>query len=189
MKKTAIISILISLISLCGCTGYREIQRGYFITAIGFTKQSNDFGIILETLSPYDTEPSGEKSNIISGSGKTLDAAYGEVNQSLTKSLYFEHCGAIVVSRDFTESEMSEIFDFCTNLDTLNIDAYVAQTDNVTALFESKTADESVGYSIIGLIKNAGNNTFLNQLYQIKRQDAQTVLPTVNVQNNTLVLE
>ena len=189
MKKTAIISILISLISLCGCTGYREIQRGYLVTAIGFIKQSNDFGIVLETLSPSEIELSGEKSNVLSGSGRTLDTAYGEVNQSLTKSLYFEHCGAIVVSRDFTESEMSEIFDFCTNLDTLNIDVYVAQTDDVTALFESKTADESVGYSIIGLIKNAGDNTFLNQLYQIKRQDAQTVLPTVNIQNNTLGLE
>ena len=189
MKKTAIISILISLILLCGCTGYREIERGYFVTAIGFTKQSNDFGIILEMLSPSDIEPSGEKINVLSFGGKTLDAAYGEVNQSLKKPLYFEHCGAIVVSRDFTENEISEIFDFCSNLDELNIDVYVARTDDVTAIFESQTADESVGYSIIGLIKNTGDNVFLNQLYQIKRQDAQAVLPTVIAQNNTLVLE
>lgn len=189
MKKTAIISILISLILLCGCSGYREIERGYFVTAIGFTRQNGGFDIVLETLSPSDIEPSGEKSNVLSCSGKTLDAAYGEISKRLTKPLYFEHCGAIVVSRDFTESERSDIFDFCTTLDTLNIDVYVAQTDDVTALFESKTAEESVGYSIIGLIKNADDNVFLNQLYQIKRQGVETLLPTVIAQNNTLVLE
>lgn len=189
MKRKAIILTLISLILLCGCTGYREIERGYFVTAIGFTKQNGGFGIVLETLAPSDIEPSGEGNNLLSGSGKTLDAAYGKIKNSLTKSLYFEHCGVIVVSRDFTENEILEIFDFCTALNTLNIDVYVAQTDDVTALFETETTDESVGYSIIGLIKNAGNNGFSNQLYQIKRQGVKTVLPTVSVRNNTLVSE
>ena len=192
MKKALIFLLCVSLFLCCGCTGYREIERGYFVTAIGFTKQGRNFNIILETLSPSDVQPSGETSHVLSGSGKTLDAAYDEINKSLIKKLYFEHCGVIVFNQNFTEDELSEIFDFCSTFKTLNIDAFAVKSDDVKLLFETEAADESVGYDIIGLVKNAGDNVFSNQLYQIERQRKRgisTILPTVSAKNNTLILE
>lgn len=194
MKKALSALATLLLILCCGCsTGYREIERGYFVTAVGIQERENKIQIILETLSASDREPGSESVKILYGEGESLSNAYGNIKKSLVKSLYFEHCGVIAADNGFTENEISEILDFCNDLETLNIDVYVVRTDNAAALFETETAYKSVGYSIIELIKNSGSyDNAENQLYNIRKRYAggsAEKLPSVNVKNDTLILE
>ena len=49
---------------LSGCTGYREIDRGYFVTAIAFSKKDTSTTVYIEALSSSDiTEEKDKKIN------------------------------------------------------------------------------------------------------------------------------
>lgn len=192
MKKLKLFICVFILITLCGCTGYRETERGYLVTAIGFRKDNGKVEISLETLTASDTAQNSESGNILYGAGQNLTEAYYSLKSSLLKDVYYEHCGVIVVENSFDEEETVEILTFCRTLQSLGIGVYVVKSDNVSGLFETRILDESVGYGIIGLIKNAGQDKFSNKLYQIeKNQAAQKtfVLPKVNAKNNILILE
>lgn len=194
MKKALAAIAGLLLIMCCGCsTGYREIERGYMVTAVGIHAEENKIQIILETLSSSDREPGSESIKILYGEGDNLNRAFGSIKKSLVKSLYFEHCGVIALDSDFTDSEISKILDFCNDLETLNIDVYVVRTHNTAALFETEAAYKSIGYSVIELTKNTGaNGSVSNQLYNVRKRYSSGEnfkLPVVTVKNNTLVLE
>ena len=189
MKKLTLFLCVLSLTLLCGCTGYRETERGYLVTAIGFKKSSGKIGISLETLVASDTEQNNESENILYGEGKDIVSAYSDIKRQLLKDIYFEHCGVIAVENGFDDNETTEILNFCRGLQSLNIGVYVVKTDDINALFETKVSHESVGYAVIGLIKNAGDSDFSNKLYEIQKNQTAFTLPQIKKKDNTLFLE
>lgn len=192
MKKVLVFICIAGLIFACGCTGYREIERGYLVTAVGFKKQSDKTEIVLETLLPNDTAENIKETEILSGAGTNFSYAYKNLQNSLVKALYFEQCGVVAVDGTFSPDEIATILEFCHNLPSFNIGVYVIKTDNINSLFEN---GGTAGYDIIGLIKNKTENQgdiFSNQLYQIERdmsKEKTISLPEINVINKKFVLE
>lgn len=187
-----VILICICLVSLSGCSGGKEIEDGYIVTSIAFRKNGNETEIILEVLLPRSTELIDKNNTLLYGKGESFEKAYCEIQKSLVKSLYFEHCGAIIISNDYTTNEIEKIFDFCKKNKLLNIDVYAVLTDDFDKFFKTEKTGESLGYDIIELLKNSEFKSTKNQIYQIEKQYALGLapeLPVVNVKNNILILE
>ena len=53
MKKLCIVFLALALIFCSGCNGYKEIERGYFVTAVGFKIGDNGIKILLEHLGVF----------------------------------------------------------------------------------------------------------------------------------------
>lgn len=191
MKKTVLIIIIISLFLLCGCTGYREINRGYLATAIGFAQKDGKFNVIIETISSFDILDAPSERLLLSGEGNTLEDAVGNIKSQLVKHVYFEQLGTVVLQENFNEAQQEQIIDFLKNTYNVSYGVYLVKTADVTALFETQTHNGVLGYDIIGLIKSfqtQGDTKTQNQIYQYERQKG-TKLPVVAVAGKKLIFE
>jgi len=195
MKKSVVLACAIALMMLCGCTGYREIDQGYIVTAIGFKKNSDETEIVLEVLTPSGTAEKVKDTNVLSGTGKSEKEAYNDIKSQLVKDIYLDHCGLVAIEGGFNTKELTEVLQFCNTLQSLNIGAYVINTNNVEDLFDAKAVRMSVGYDVIRLIKNAakGNGqSFSNQVYQLQRDFSagkSPQIPLVNITDKKISLE
>lgn len=190
MKKSALLITVISLILLCGCTGYREINRGYTVTAMGFIEKDGNFNIIIETMSSSDVTDKPPEKIVLSGSGVTLEAAFGNLKSQLIKPLYFEQLGTIVLDSDLNQLQQDEIMDFFENLQSVSWGIYIVQSSDINALFDTETPGGILGYDIIGLVKNfenQGGSELSNQFYQLRR--APSALPVVDIADNQLIFK
>lgn len=195
MKRILIFMCAVSLVLLCGCKAAREIERGYFVTAIGFKLSDDKTEMILEILSPTNAAGSSNKTDILSGKGDTVTAAYEDIKRGLVKDIYFEHCGIVAIEGGADSKALTELLKFCNTLQSLGVGVYVVKTDDVYNVFDSDTVNESVGYDVIGLIKNTaenGDTKVLNQIYQIGRtlsSGKEPSLPLVTSADGKLSLE
>lgn len=183
MKKLCFVIALSLIFALCGCTGYREINRGYLVTAIGFLKEDGQASILIEAISSSDVLDEKSERVVLTDSGENVKAAYNNLKASLVKPLYFEQLGTVV----FENGETDDV-EFLNEIPNLNFGIYVVQTDDVKALFEHNTSNGAIGYDIIGLIKNhnkENDNKILTQFYKVKQNPR---LPTVNFTGGRLVI-
>ncbi|MDO4607654.1 MAG: hypothetical protein Q4B40_00495 [Clostridia bacterium] len=175
MKKIILSLVCVGL--LCGCSGYKEINNGFLVTSVAVGKTDNDIEIMLNVI-----QPENEKGLILSGSGTDLKSAYKEIKKSQTKTLYFEHCGTIVLNQNI-KGETKQILNFCKSQMNIPIAAQVVYCSDAKALFNA----DQTGYDVISLIKNTGGNG-QNRIYKIE-QGKNTKIPTVAVKDNTMVFE
>lgn len=194
MKKSALILLTVAVALLCGCTGYREINRGYLTTALGFSIDDGDFTITLETISSSDVTDKPSEVITLSGRGKSLDDAYTALEKQLVKPLYFEQLGTIVISNALDDAQIKLAIDFYKKLPSANYGIYLVKTNDISALFNSETAGGVLGYDVIGIIKNFEKRNSVklsNRLYEINRigfLKGVANVPVVNVADGKLEL-
>lgn len=184
MKKICFIVSFILIIALCGCTGYREIDRGYLVTAIGFSKADDKVDILIEAMSSSDVSDKKNERVVLTGSGDDEKSAYINLKTSLVKPLYFEQLGAVV----FEDMETVNA-EFLNEIPNLNFGIYIVRTDDIKNLFENDSPSGVLGYDIVGLIKNynkESDDKILSQFYKV-RQNGE--LPVVNFIDGRLVVE
>ncbi len=179
MKRCIVFLCVFCVLVLCGCS-YREIDRGYLVTAIGFQKENVKSKIYIEAISSSDVNDSPPTRVVLESEGSNFENALTNLNRSLVKPLYFEQLGAAVISGDQTDEGIS----FLKSIKNINYGIFVVKTDDIDLLFKSQTPSGVLGYDIIGLIKN--NGKFKNQLYQNGRLDFY--LPLVNFSSDKLTL-
>ncbi len=188
MKKIIVFAICAVCLLFCGCSGYKEIERGYFVTSIGVAKKSESYTLFVETL-VYENDMQGKK--IMSSDGENIEKAFEQLKKQLVKNLYFEHCGIIALQSDLND-ELSEILDFFKKSNFFNADVYIVTTDDTALLFNGVNSNQAIGYGVISLIKNADEKDFCSQIYMLERRltyKESFKLPKVNIENNVLVLE
>lgn len=167
MKKLLLFTILLLCFLFSGCTGYREIDRGYFVTAIAFSKNGDNTTIFIEALSSSDVIEEDSKKVLLTGSGNSVSEAYADLKNSLIKPLYFEHLGAVVF-----EDEGYDNIAFLKQITNIKSDVYIVKTHNMDALFKNDTSNGTVGYDVVSLIKHTekeSGKTFLNRLYNAQK--------------------
>lgn len=182
MKKRLALIIVALSVMLCGCGGYREIDRGYLVTCIGISTKDGAVNILAEVLSSsYAAEKSSDRV-VLSGSGESVSLAYKDLKDSLVKPLYFEQLGAVVLENtDFQNSK---------EIDGVKQDVYLVKTDDIKSLFESDTPSGVLGYDIITLIKTQSKQKKIeisNQLYN--SQNKSFDLPIVNFIGGKLIIK
>ena len=184
MKKFCFILLTVLIFAFYGSTGYREIDRGYLVTAIGVLKENDNTTVLIEAMSSSDVSDKRNNRVVLSGSGENTKKAYENLRVSLVKPLYFEHLGTVIFDADIGDDS-----DLLEEIPNLNYGVYVVQTDNVKTLFENATPNGVLGYDIIGLIKNHNkerDNKVLCQLYVYRKTDRLLV---VNLNDGRLVVE
>lgn len=190
MKKIAVILTLVTLIFLCSCTtGYREINRGYLVTAIGITAQDEKLNIYIEAVSSSDVTDQPSQRVVLTGEGNNISSAYKNLNSSLVKSLYFEQLGTAILSADLSTDIYSEFFKFLKDFESISLGIYIVKTLDIKMLFEFESPNGVLGYDIIGLIKMREKQNGVkssNRFYQIEPINLN--LPLVNLENEKLVL-
>ena len=171
MKKFAILLIFILLFLLCGCAGYREIDRGYLVTALGISHLNGQTNLMVEAVTSSDV------------SDESSDAAFKQVKSQLVKPLYFEQLGAVVFDDDVNDKDIK----FLKNIENINYGIYLVKTNDINTLFNAESPSGVLGYDIIGLIKNYNKENggkITNQFYHIQRNKNR--LPIVNVADGSL---
>ena len=169
-------------IMLCGCGGYREINRGYLVTGFGISEQNGTVTVLAEALTSSDVSDNPSKRVVLSGSGKTVSLAYENLKASVVKPLYFEQLGTVVL-QNVNAQEVKKLSD-------IKQDVYLVKTDDIKLLFGADTPSGVLGYDIISLIKTHIKQTkteISNQLYN--SQNEKFVLPEVNFKSETLTIK
>lgn len=193
MKKVAFLFVMLSLLTLCGCNGYREIERGYLVTAIGFKQNENEVVIAVNAMSSGETNDSASQNVTLYAEGKTLFDAYNALKSQLVNPLYFDHLSVVVIE-DSASTLQSEIIGFCESLRSVSLGLYVVSTPELQLLFEAPTPSDMLGYDIMSLIENynkQNNITANNQLYKLQKtlsSGDKISLPSVRVIDKKLEL-
>lgn len=170
---------------MCGCTDYREIERGYLVNTIGICKAGGGTQIYLEVQTTALAEKVLEK-KVLTVNGSSIDDTFSNLNSHLVKPLYFEQVAAVVFDSEPTEKDIN----FLTNNLNLNYGVYIVKSQNVSMLFSYDSPSHILGYDIITLIKNFDKENKINskcQLFEIIKH--KNTLSTVNVCNDKLVFE
>lgn len=187
MKKAAVILTVILLGLMCGCTGYREIDRGYLATAIAFSSNGEKIDIIIEALSSSYSPDTPPDTQILTASGDTANQAFNLLKSQLVKPVYFEQLGTVVLDLNLSDTEKQDIMRFLKSLQRISLGVCFVNTADADALFKADTPNGILGYDIVGLIKNfekENGKKILNRFYQIEKGDG--VLPLVNTNEKQL---
>ena len=190
MKKTVLFLVAILLFLLCGCTGYREIDRGYLVTAIGISQENQKTNIFIEAISSSDVADKPSERVVLTGIGDNIDAAFKNLNSSLVKPLYFEQLGAAVFDAALSEKVYMDFLTFLKQHDSINLGIYIVNTNDVKKLFEFESPNGVLGYDIMGLIKMYEKETrikVVNKLYQLEYN--KNPLPTLKLDEDKFILD
>lgn len=183
MKRIAPL-FLLGVILLCGCTDYREIERGYLVSAIGISKSDKGAQIYLEAQTTALADKTLEKV-VLTDQGSSISNAFENLKSHLVKPLYFEQLAVAV----FDKSLNLEDLNFLTNLLNTNYGIYIIKTEDIKTLFEYDSKSKTLGYDIITLIKNfekEQNTKTHSRLFEVlKYKNAPS---TVNIYDEKLTL-
>lgn len=190
MKKTVLFLVAILLFLLCGCTGYREIDRGYLVTAIGISQENQKTNIFIEAISSSDVADTPSERVVLTGIGNNIDAAFKNLTSSLVKPLYFEQLGTAVFDAALSEKVYMDFLTFLKQRDSINLGIYIVNTNDVKKLFEFESPNGVLGYDIMGLIKLYEKETrikVVNKLYQLEYN--KTSLPALKLDEDKFILD
>lgn len=149
MKKSFILILsVLCFASLCGCGGYKEPDGRYTVAALGISKGEN-YRIIAETVS-IGTDNATADPRIFVGEGKTLKAAFCDVNSMFSKEIMLDHCAAVVMENSVGEN--GEILKYLLSLG-LNPSACTVRTEDVADLLSAVPERSAVGYDIMGIVR------------------------------------
>ena len=190
MKKTVLFLVAILLFLLCGCTGYREIDRGYLVTAIGVSQENEKTNIFIEAISSSDVADTPSERVVLTGIGNNIDAAFKNLTSSLVKPLYFEQLGTAVFDDALSDKVYMDFLTFLKQRDSINLGIYIVNTNDVKKLFEFESPNGVLGYDIMGLIKLYEKETrikVVNKLYQLEYN--KTSLPALKLDEDKFILD
>ena len=193
MKKIILLAVVLSLLLLCGCTGYREIDRGYIVTAIGVSQKEGKINLFVEAISSSDVVDKPSERVVLHSTGDNINTAFKKLKESLVKPLYFEQTGTVIVEKSVNNVGKKELLDLCKKHSAIGLGVYIVSTDELNSLFEINSPNGILGYDVIGLIDNyekSTNKKLFNRLFEIKRQGfLANNLPVVSVIDNRLKLK
>ena len=193
MKRIILLAVVLSLLLLCGCTGYREIDRGYIVTAIGVSQKEGKINLFVEAISSSDVVDKPSERVVLHSTGDNINTAFKNLKESLVKPLYFEQTGTVIVEKSVNNVGKKELLDLCKKHSDIGLGVYIVSTDELNSLFEINSPNGILGYDVIGLIDNyekSTNKKLFNRLFEIKRQGfLANNLPVVSVIDNRLKLK
>lgn len=169
---------------LCGCMGYKEIDKGYLVTAVGISNKNDNAGIFIEAISASDTAKGENERIVLASNGNDIYQAYSNLKTTLVKPLYFEQLGAVII-----EGYLDDGLNFIKQIPNINYGIYITKTDDVKLLFESYSAKGLLGYDIISLIKTQQKQNAKKLSTQYFEIQNTKNLPTINILSGKLIIE
>ena len=196
--KAKIISVLcaINILFLCGCNGYREADNGYIVTAIGFDGE-DEISVSVEVVTAGGNELRSEPSSeILFGKGKSPMEAIFSLNSQISKNLVFEHCGAIIIGRNLSETHLEKVLKYGKDTKELNFAVDVFISENAGELLKnSKSVSVARGFDIASNLKETRSETgidYQNKFYEIYmeyKEGNNYTLPFLSVKDERIIID
>lgn len=184
MKHIAITLLIFCLLIISGCTDYREIERGYLVSAIGISKAAENTTIYIEAQTTYLSDKVLEKT-ILTNNGNGLKEAFKNLKTQLVKPLYFDQTGVVIFDSQPTKTDLS----FLTNELKVNYGVYIVNSNDIKSLLDYDSPSAVLGYDIITLIKNyEKENDIKTHCRLFEALKSKPVLPNINLSQNTLII-
>ncbi|MBR4909748.1 MAG: hypothetical protein IKZ47_00290 [Clostridia bacterium] len=170
MKK-AIAAVLLALlpIALCGCSGYRETDNEYIISAIAFKNSGGGFLAYAEVLD-IGSDSDSTENKIFKARGDTPYKAVNALIYMLPKNAVFDHCAVAITENNIYGEDLKSVFDYLFDAKNLNLGIYMYNTAGVDDIFSCKAQELSVGYDIMAIQTNIEKTTgipFKNKYYEV----------------------
>ena len=189
MKRAALLLVSLCLILTCGCSGYREIDSEYLISAIAFEKEGKSFHVYAEvrSISTQDKEP---ESKLFDADGDTPYEAVNNMALLLPKKAVFDHCGTAIIDEKITGKDFKSVIKYLYDTRNLNLGIYLFAAKDVKKILSCDPQAISVGYDIMSIQDNMEKTSgvkFKNKYYEtVSRTMANGgfCLPVVSVNDD-----
>ena len=179
MKKTFKIAVILALVlSLCGCFDYREIEKSYIVSAVGFDKAQDNFIVCLEAAN-------NEKNRVFLASGKDFNAAFKNIGKQFAKEPEFSHTACIVLGDRLDSEAQRAAIAFCGDIKNLSLTAGVIGTRDTASLLGCEPYDETVGFDILKILKK---NKLESSLFYEFAVGSEILLPCFEATSEGVVL-
>lgn len=167
MLKKFFILFLALCATLCGCNGYRETNQGLFVTAICFEAVDEGYNSAIEIIYSLENE-SNTAREVLYSSAATPALCMAQFKSSLSRELYFEHCGAVIVNDSASDSQIHQLVDYC-KTQGINLSSFVVVTSDLKQLLEASGFSGNTGFDIMTLMKKLrveSRMSFSNRIYE-----------------------
>lgn len=187
MKK--VLLVLPIFLCLCGC---QKTEPEYLISAIGFDNNGGMLNTCFEAVI-INSETQSEELKIIEVQGETVEECVKNLSRKCTQGYLLSHCGVLVIGQSVTERQLNGIYDFCFKEPDITLSVLLVETENAKSLLSNKPVSTiSVGYDIMGVIKQYGENknvSFKNRYFEIIAQGGKPTLPKIQPLSEGYYLE
>jgi spore germination protein KC len=127
MKKTAVLALLVLL--LAGC-GFKDIDKRFFVTAIGIDNSGNPdkrYRVSLKLAIPSQTiVPGQSKFQIVQQDANTLTEAVRLIKSKVDKDLEFGHAKIFILGKSLAEQGIAEPLDWLVRRGDIQLIGYMA---------------------------------------------------------------
>lgn len=191
LKKISVLLCVCLSCLLCGCMGYRETNQGLFVTAMCFESTEEGYNAAIEVIYSSENE-SGIKRELLYSTGATPAICMAAFSSGITRELYFEHCGAIIINEAMPHSNIDQIIDYCKQLKALNLSSFLVVTPDINQLLEISSFSGNVGFDVMNLMKRIRKESeivFSNRIYETQKamqNESGCALPRLSVKQNKL---
>lgn len=194
-KFTAIMLVILTGVTLCGCSSGYETDSSFIVSAVGFDLSDGGFSVSVEAL-VTESGKDGPESAVFSGEGETPDGAISEIMSLLPKNLAFDHCGTVVLGNGLLEKNFSDIMEFCRKKSSLNLAVLLVCTENAKNLLSGDPPSSySVGYDVMGILEQNGkkkNIDYGNRFYELENRMGEAdkiMLPYFSLKDGCICLD
>ncbi|MCQ2451225.1 MAG: hypothetical protein MJ080_04545 [Clostridia bacterium] len=161
--KNKVLSVVLAVVimaAFCGCSGYREPDSSYIVTALGFDAD-DEITVSAEVVTAGGSERSNEPySEILTGRGDTPEDAVFSLNSQISKILMFDHCTAVIVGKTLSQDRFEDVIEYGLKLKELNFSVYMTVCDNAADLLNnSKSISVARGFDIASNIRETKKDT------------------------------
>lgn len=151
MIKKSIISIIVVVFLLCGCSksDYIEPEKRTVVTAVLINFSDNSYEISLEIV---ENSEEGDEAKFIPqyifGSADNLNLALENAQLEISKEISLFHCPIIICDKYTYNSKSDEIYDFIIKTSQISLAVDLVICENIKEILEQKNEEEFLGYEI-----------------------------------------
>ncbi len=171
-RYASVLLVVCILLLLCACSDYREIERGYLVTALCFGGEGEALTVRVETLFSAADGNSAPETKILTASGENAFGALDNLELTLTKELYFDHCAALIIENSIDREQLNDIISYCNKNEWLNEGLYVVLTEDIDKVLEIEAVSNAVGFDIMNLMKKMKTKNkidYKNRFYEMEK--------------------
>lgn len=193
MKK--IIILLTSILLLGGCYDNIELNQLYIVTGIGIDYHDDYYHVTYEILNSNKEGDSVSTGNlVVSGSGKTINNAFEDVNRLVNKKPFFSHLKTVVLKDTIEKKQLKEVIEYLIRKSDIRDEFNLVYTDSdIEELFTNTNDSIKVVSLEINELINNGNNTinptinetFENTLSKIISKKQDIILNNIIIEDKT----
>ena len=200
MKYLKLVLVIILLIPITGCYNYRELDDLGITTAIGVTKENNEYKLIIEVLrtegeSDEATEP---QYVLFETKGKTIQEALRNTILESSKRLYINHLSLLIIDETLAKEGIHDIMDLFFRDSESRKQFYVLVSKvPINELLNTKTLLTNINSKSIfermktndDYLNNVVTITFSKLLTKYVNPNKELVIPSITLEENNITEE